>query len=244
MVVAAVSVGAIGTGAVAVFVDVAGVLIAPDPAWVVAELQRLGVKADPAQVQRAHYLAIGAWDRSPVSLGHRDSYRAIYPTAYLHAVGVPPKLQAAARAALFTDADVARQVPLADSVEAVWGLVAAGYLIAVISNNQRRGVRSLLADIGLAERDHGGPLAAVIDSAEAGVGKPDPVIFQQALAVAGVPAGRAVYVGDSLCLDRPGAEAVGMAFRHFDPFAVCRDERHRHLSALHQLGDPDTDEGQ
>jgi FMN phosphatase YigB (HAD superfamily) len=173
-----------------------------------------------------------------------DLYRAIYPMAYLSAVDVPPELHAAARAALFADADVAGQASLADSVEAVWALAAAGYLVGVISNNRRRGVRWLLADIGLAERDRPGPLAAVIDSAEVGVGKPDPAIFQHALAAVGVPAQRAVYVGDSLRLDRPGAEAVGMAFRHFDPFAVCLDGRHRHLAALCQLRDPDAGEGQ
>lgn len=47
-------------------------------------------------------------------------------------------------------------------------------------------------------------------SAEFGVSKPDPRIFRAALDHLGVPAGRAVFVGDSPILDIDGARSAGM----------------------------------
>lgn len=43
------------------------------------------------------------------------------------------------------------------------------------------------------------------------LGKPDPAIYDQALAVLGVPAGRVLAVGDSLRTDVAGASGVGLA---------------------------------
>lgn len=53
-------------------------------------------------------------------------------------------------------------------------------------------------------------LDGIVISAEFGVGKPDPAIFQYALQVAGVPARRAVHVGDSLDEDVAGARSAGI----------------------------------
>ncbi|MEA2198622.1 MAG: putative hydrolase of the superfamily [Solirubrobacteraceae bacterium] len=61
-------------------------------------------------------------------------------------------------------------------------------------------------------------LDGVVISAEHGAGKPDPSIFNQALAVAGVPAGKAVHVGDSIEADVDGARAAGI-----EPVLMRRD---------------------
>lgn len=50
----------------------------------------------------------------------------------------------------------------------------------------------------------------VVISAEHGAGKPDPSIFRHALEVAGVPARKAIHVGDSLEEDVAGARAAGI----------------------------------
>lgn len=50
----------------------------------------------------------------------------------------------------------------------------------------------------------------VVISAEHGAGKPDPSIFHKALEVAGVPARKAVHVGDSVEEDVAGARAAGI----------------------------------
>ena len=53
-------------------------------------------------------------------------------------------------------------------------------------------------------------LNGVLTSAGVGVRKPAPAIFERALAVAGVPAGDAIHVGDSLDEDVAGARAAGI----------------------------------
>lgn len=66
----------------------------------------------------------------------------------------------------------------------------------------------------------------VIHSETAGVQKPHPRIFQLALEAAGVPAGRAVMIGDSLEADILGAQGAGLQALHFNvhnepPHDVC-----------------------
>lgn len=58
----------------------------------------------------------------------------------------------------------------------------------------------------------------IVTSAEARARKPAPAIFELALRIAGVAAGEAVHVGDSLEEDVAGARAVGI-----EPVLVSRD---------------------
>jgi len=78
----------------------------------------------------------------------------------------------------------------------------------------RLGVISDWGD-GLTELLHGLGLSTYFDfvvcSAVVGVAKPDPTIFRLALARAGVPPERAIYVGDAYPLDVIGARAAGIA---------------------------------
>jgi putative hydrolase of the HAD superfamily len=83
-------------------------------------------------------------------------------------------------------------------------LAADGLRLAVISNWDHR-LPWLLDQLGLAGR-----FAAVVYSAAVGVEKPHPEIFARALSVLGVPAERALHVGDRQVEDVEGAEAVGM----------------------------------
>jgi putative hydrolase of the HAD superfamily len=53
-------------------------------------------------------------------------------------------------------------------------------------------------------------LDGIVTSAGAGVRKPAPAIFAQALELAGVPAGDAIHVGDTLDEDVAGARAAGI----------------------------------
>jgi putative hydrolase of the HAD superfamily len=53
-------------------------------------------------------------------------------------------------------------------------------------------------------------LDGIVTSAGAGARKPSPVIFEQALREAGVPAGDALHVGDTLDEDVAGARAAGI----------------------------------
>ena len=88
------------------------------------------------------------------------------------------------------------------------GLRADGLEVGLISNafDPPALMRELFAEIGLLER-----LDAIALSAEVGKRKPHALIFESALAQAGVEPGEAVMVGDRLREDIAGAQALGIA---------------------------------
>jgi putative hydrolase of the HAD superfamily len=81
---------------------------------------------------------------------------------------------------------------------------ARGLRLVVVSNWDVS-LHALLRRLGLAAK-----LDGVITSAEVGHRKPSPVIFREALRVAGASAGEAIHVGDSLTEDVAGARAAGI----------------------------------
>ena len=83
-------------------------------------------------------------------------------------------------------------------------LHAAGLTIGLISNTQRC-LTSFQRHFAL-----DGLFAVTLSSSDHGYMKPHPSIFRAALAAAGVAAGEAVMVGDSLAHDIAGARRVGM----------------------------------
>jgi putative hydrolase of the HAD superfamily len=92
-----------------------------------------------------------------------------------------------------------------DAVSALQAVRAQGLRVVVVSNwDWSLGER--LARLGLACL-----LDGVVTSAVVGAGKPDPAIFYFALQVAGVQAGQALHVGDSLEEDVVGARAAGIS---------------------------------
>jgi putative hydrolase of the HAD superfamily len=95
--------------------------------------------------------------------------------------------------------------PMPGAAEAVAELERLGLRLAVVSNWDVA-LPEHLEKLGLARY-----FATVVTSAEAGAPKPDPCIFELALARLGVPPSRALHVGDSEA-DELGARAAGMAF--------------------------------
>ena len=91
---------------------------------------------------------------------------------------------------------------------ALAGLERAGVAVAVVSN----------ADCSLPDmlRAAGLGLERVFSSAVTGFSKPDPGIFRAALRALGVPAGRALHVGDTPAADGKGARAAGVDVRIID----------------------------
>jgi len=87
----------------------------------------------------------------------------------------------------------------------------AGLRAAVISNSNGS-VRSILSALGLTAH-----VDFVLDSAEVGVEKPDPRIFELALGQARLAPAEAVYVGDLYSVDVRGARASGMRAVLLDP---------------------------
>lgn len=78
-------------------------------------------------------------------------------------------------------------------------------------------------------------LDGVITSAEAGARKPSPAIFERALALAGVSAGEAVHIGDSLDEDVAGARAAGIEPVLVRRHGISRVEGVRTVSSLAEL---------
>jgi HAD superfamily hydrolase (TIGR01549 family) len=91
--------------------------------------------------------------------------------------------------------------PIPDMVALARELAAAGIAVAVLSNSEGR-LAELLAEIELAA-----PFAAIVDSGRVGIEKPDPRIFEHALAVTGRAAG--IHIGDSWSADIEGALGAG-----------------------------------
>ena len=189
-------------------------------AAVAAELATHGVRATPDEVQRAEWWARVRLDeevfaRAPgaVSTESRSSAER-YLRLILAALGVADEGVVAAMAewrrsynapaGLFNVAD-----PLA---EPALRLVKARALTAGVISNSNGTIRSILRVLGLLPY-----LDFVLDSAEVGVEKPDPRIFQLALAQARVAPREAVHVGDLYSVDVRGARAAGLDAILLDP---------------------------
>lgn len=94
--------------------------------------------------------------------------------------------------------------PFPDVVGVLHALRARGCALVVVSNWDVS-LHDVLDATGLR------PLVdAVLTSAEEGTAKPEPALFARALALVGVPAGRALHVGDSVEHDVAGALAAGV----------------------------------
>ena len=103
-----------------------------------------------------------------------------------------------------------------DAAPALRALRDAGCALVVVSNWDCS-LRERLEETGIA------PLVdAAVASAEVGVAKPEPAIFEHALALAGVGPDRAWHVGDSVREDVDGARAAGIR-----PVLVARDDAGR-----------------
>jgi putative hydrolase of the HAD superfamily len=100
--------------------------------------------------------------------------------------------------------DSLRFNPYPDAAPALAQLREAGMLLAVVSNWDCS-LPDVLAEVGL-----GGAVDAVVVSAEVGVAKPDPRIFEVALERLRRDATEALAVGDSLETDVAGARAAGV----------------------------------
>jgi len=80
-----------------------------------------------------------------------------------------------------------------------------GLVLGMVSNVDSD-MSAVFEHLGLAAR-----LDVIVTSSDAGVSKPDPGIFREALRRAGVPPGEAIFVGDQYQVDIIGARAAGMA---------------------------------
>ena len=190
-----------------------------DYAVIAAELARHGVRVAPHAVQRAEWQARVHLDdqvfaRAAGASTETQASATRYMSFVLEGLGV-------------ADAKTVEQVvewrrtynpPVGlwttrdpQALEALALVRRAGARAAAISNSNGS-AETLLASVGL------GPyLDFVVDSGEVGVEKPNPRIFELALARAGVAAAEAAYIGDFYSIDVRGAAAAGVRAVLLDP---------------------------
>jgi putative hydrolase of the HAD superfamily len=201
----------------AIFFDAGNTLLRINYADIAAALARLGVATTPEALQRAEWQARVRLDRDVLAHARsteRPSTHRRYLEYVLEGVGVTD-------GAIVETMDAWRRdypgpgglwnTPDPDAGAALDAVRTAGLRSAVISNSNGT-IRELVARLGFADR-----LDFVVDSAEEGVEKPDPRIFEIALARAGVTAGEAAYIGDFYSIDVLGARRVGLRAVLLDP---------------------------
>lgn len=113
----------------------------------------------------------------------------------------------------FWDASVHTR-PMPGVREVLHDLHRLGFKMGVVSNSSFRGevIQHELAKHGLV--DH---LSIIVSSAEYAVRKPNPLLFETAAALLGIPARDIWFVGDRLDTDVAGARAAGMYPVRFAP---------------------------
>jgi HAD superfamily hydrolase (TIGR01509 family) len=192
----------------AVLVDAGGVVVDLNWRTVGAILARHGIRSDLDALAAADPLARRELDDAELIRGTVDRQRSeTYLGRVLRHAGIVADRQALEAATEEMDrvhlAEGVWDVVLPGAPQALAQLRAAGLPLALVSNADR-GLRGKLERLDLAS--HFNHLTI---SAEVEVEKPDPRIFHIALDALGVPAERAVHVGDLYEVDIVGARAAG-----------------------------------
>ena len=214
----------------AVLLDSGGVLMLPDPARMRAALGSLGADADDEDCRRAHYASMREVDR----LGEADW--AAVDRVLAREAGVPED-RVDDSITLLDDVYLRQPwVPIEGAAEALVDLQAAGFALAIVSNASGT-MEEMLAEhrICSVDGEEHARVAVVVDSHVVGVEKPDPKIFEFALAALDIPRERCIYVGDTVHFDVNGARAAGLRPVHLDPYGFCTDDDHPHIASLSDL---------
>ncbi len=191
----------------AILLDAFGTLVAMDPPGprLRGELARAGidVEADAAEAafrsEIAFYIAHHLEGRDEGSLhALRDRCAAVIARE----LGLVPGARPAVRAAMLASLRFEAQP---DAAPALSALRARGFAL-VVASNWDCSLPRVLEDAGLDSMVDG-----VVASATVGAAKPDPVLFEAALAAAGARPDEALHVGDSLAHDVAGARAADVA---------------------------------
>jgi len=203
----------------AILFDAGNTLIRMDYAAIAAELARHGVAVTPEALQRAEWAARVRLDadlfapasgRSTESRDTTERYtRYLLEGAGVHDPALSARVMEWRRGynvpvGLWTVAEPEAAAALALVRE-------AGRVAGVVSNSNGT-IRRILESLDLARH-----LDFVLDSFEEGLEKPDPRLFQLALARAGVSADEAAYIGDFYSVDVVGARRVGLRAVLMDP---------------------------
>ncbi len=172
--------------------------------WLAQQAPHLGV----VDVPRLHSLRAAVLRHTP-ELIHRVSelrYQVLL-SACLEAGDALPMAQETAEAAFQVFLSARQNVQLYADAKPVLGQLAQNFVLGALSNGNADVRR-----VGLGEY-----FSFALSADALGVSKPDPSVFQAALARAQIPAQRAVHIGDNPHDDIFGAQRVGMRTIWFNP---------------------------
>ena len=211
-----------GGGYETVLFDALGTLVELESPWPLlqAALAPHGIEIDEPEAKRA-MLAEMTYYRAHHMEGHDDSSLAELRArcAAVLREHLPPTAQGLSPDEMIEV--LMRSIrfrPYPDAAPALGRLRLLGIRSAIVSNWDVS-LRGTLGEIGLA-----GLVDDIVVSAEAGVAKPAPGIFELALRRLRSPAGQALFVGDSPETDVAGAHAAGLRAVLVDRAATAADQ--------------------
>jgi putative hydrolase of the HAD superfamily len=218
----------------AVLFDAGGVLVLPDPTVIAPLLAPYGGDQATASHCRAHYAAMAV--KSTAGVG--EVFWAEYDRAYVESVGVDPiHREHAARLLNITRSAQLWRWPIPDSMSALTALARERVPMGVVSNASGQIEEELLrSEICQVGEGIGIAMRCVVDSHVVGVAKPDPRIFEHALAFfPEFERGHIAYVGDSVTMDVGGATAAGLHPILLDPYDDHPGAEFERIRSLREL---------
>ena len=217
----------------AILFDAGGIFLLPDPSVLGPLLAYHGGDPSEAAHRRAHYAGMAAKSAA----GATEKFWEDYDVAYVRSVGVfDHEVDLAADVLGRSRNAYTWRWPIPESLRALRRLHAAGKPMGVVSNASGQ-IAEVLARSGICQVGDGAatPMRVIIDSHLVGIAKPDPQIFDFALAAfPGVDRPRVAYVGDSVTMDVGGARAAGLHPILLDPHD---DHSGADFDRLHSLED-------
>jgi len=226
----------------AILFDAGGVFVVPDH---VALGDALGHRLASPDGHRAHYHALHALERDALNNREKDADGvehldwALYRRAWAETIGDTSPETIEQRLSRMWTALLWR-ARIEESVAALWKLHHRKVPIGIVSNASGQ-IEGILATQGVCQVGLGAgvPVSVVSDSHVVGYAKPDPRVFEPALAVLAAQGitdrSRIGYVGDSFINDVAGAAAAGLVPLHLDPYGLYADLGHERIESLHDL---------
>lgn len=218
----------------AILFDAGGVFVLPDPTVLGPLLAYYGGDPSVAAHCRAHYAAMAAKSAA----GATETVWHDYDLAYVRSVGVPERdVEVAADALGRSRNAYTWRWAIPESVTALAALHEQGAALGVVSNASGQ-IADVLFRSGVCQEGDGPftPVRVIVDSHVVGVAKPDPRIFDFALAhFDGVARDRVAYVGDSVTMDVGGARAAGLHPILLDPYDDHPDADFHRIRSLLDL---------
>lgn len=200
----------------AILFDAGGVLVLPDPLVLGPLLAFYGGGLAVEHHRRAHYAGM----KAKSDIGADEHSWDAYGDAYVRAVGVEEPFVAEASHVLAQTLNAwLWRWMIPETRTALDRLATAGVPMGVVSNASGQ-----IHDVLVREVCQIGPgahveMRCIVDSHVVGVAKPDPAIFDHALAhFAEFERERIAYVGDSVTMDIGAATAAGLYPILIDPY--------------------------